>query len=119
MSCTRLKRRSRIYHLCLAKSLGRKPSSLRTTDKSAAQEIQRRVESGVWADEHGIKRQVTERLRCSDLVRRFIEHKRDAGVSAHGEFPEGCQERGASSEHYIPQLAAHFRSLVGSGGSGL
>jgi len=80
MAYTWLKRRGKVWHLCFAKKLGRKPYSLRTTDRAAAAEVQRRVESEIWASEHGIKRRVAERLRYSVLVRRFIEHKQAAGI---------------------------------------
>jgi site-specific recombinase XerD len=76
-----LKKRGKVYHLYFAKALGRKPCSLKTKDRALAQEAKRRVESEIWCNERGIKRRVVERLRYSDLVRRFGEHKKAAGIN--------------------------------------
>jgi integrase len=70
-----------VFHLYFAKALGRKPYSLRTSDRASALEIQRRTESDVWSGERGIKRKTAERVRYSDLVRRFGEHKVAAGIN--------------------------------------
>jgi integrase len=69
------------YYLHFAKHLGRRPESLRTSDRARAREVQRRVESDLWCGQYGIKRRAAARIRYSDLVRRFTEHKRAAGVN--------------------------------------
>jgi len=76
-----LKKRGRIWHLYYAKALGKKPHSLNTTDRALALEAKRRTESEIWCNERGIKRKTVERLRYSDLVRRFVEHKTAGGLN--------------------------------------
>ena len=77
-----LKKRGRVYYLYFAKRVGHKPYSLNTTDRALAREAQRRIESEAWCGERGIRRKITERLRYSDLLRRFVEHKAAGGINA-------------------------------------
>jgi integrase len=75
-----VKRRGRVYYLHFSKRTGRKPVSLNTSDRTLAREAQRRAESEAWCSERGIKRRIAERLRYSDLLRRFVEHKQAGGI---------------------------------------
>jgi len=85
-SYTWLKRRGKTWHLHYAKSAlhyapnGQKSRSLNTTKESDAKEVQRGIESEIWACENGLKRKTFERLPYSEVVTRFIEHKKAAAI---------------------------------------
>ena len=79
--CWIKKRRGKIYYVFFAKHVGRKSYSLRTKDRTLAREAQRRIESEIWCNERGIRKKVAERLRYSDMVRRFVDHKKAAGIN--------------------------------------
>jgi integrase/recombinase XerC len=49
-------------------------------DRASALEVRRRTESELWCGERGIKRKNTERVRYSDLVRRFVDAKKAKGI---------------------------------------
>lgn len=70
-----LKQRGSVWWLFYAKEIGRKPESLRTSDKAFAQEVQRRRESEIFMNAQGITERRIPRIAYSDLMRRFLEHK--------------------------------------------
>jgi integrase len=81
MAYSWLKKRGRTWHLCYAKSTGMKARSLHTTDRGAALEIQRRAESEIWQATQGIKRKAFDRIKYSQLVEKYIEHKGATAIS--------------------------------------
>ena len=75
-----IKKRGKVYYLHFAKGVGRKPRSLNTSDQALAREAQRRAGSKMWCNVRGIKRRIAERVRYSDLLRRFVEHRTASGI---------------------------------------
>lgn len=130
MAYTWLKRRGKVFHLYFAQSLGRKPFSLKTTDKAAALEVWHRTESEFWACAHGIKRKSVERLRYFELVQKFIEHKEAAAVNpqtlstylrtcnAFGAFLQSDLFLDSITPEHVEKYVAHRRASLRHCGTG-
>lgn len=77
-----LKKRGSVWWLFYAASTNLKPESLRTEDKSLAQEVQRRRESELFFGVRGYTQMPVRRVRLSELIDLYLDHKHAEGLAA-------------------------------------
>jgi integrase/recombinase XerD len=76
-----LKKRGSVWWLRYAACTNLKEESLRTTDKALAQEVQRRRESELFFGVRGYAQMPVRRIRYSELIKLYVEHKHAEGLA--------------------------------------
>ncbi len=76
----RLFRRGKIYYLKYALQTGLPRRSLATSDRKKADAIRVAEEHRLLFESFGVERRALERIRFSDCVQRFMDHKRAGGL---------------------------------------
>ncbi len=77
-----LKKRGSVWWLRYAACTNLKEESLRTKDKALAQEVQRRRESELFFGVRGYTQMPVRRVRLSELIDLYLDHKHAEGLAA-------------------------------------